>query len=724
MLYGKKAVLVIIIVICFLKAYNQNIFRLSNDKIEVVIDRFGHLTSLKNKITGHNYASGRPLWRLYYDNKISRDNEILAGDNEPKISNDSKKIVLLYETLTYKNQQPGIVLKLTVFIEDDIVRFASEIRNREPHTVVRELQYPLIGNCQILPGQKLLTTYWGGQLYNDPKKQIATYNASYPPYYPPSQKFLQMDQRYPTGWVGGGLASNCFAFVGEKEGLYFGSHDTSFQDTGHGLRLYPSKKFVFDQIDAGFYKYPNCLYGQTWSCDANVVAPYSGDWHKTSTLYRQWVNTWWQHQEEPLWVKNMKGWQRIIMKHQYGEVLFPYTDLSKRIRMVGESVALNTVLVHGWHQGGHDNDYPNYSADTLQGREEALKEQIKGFQNGGGSVLLYYSGRLMDKASDYYLNQGGKKICLRDNTGAEIYDSYKFKGPGTFTGTYNSRSFAIADFRKSEWMRKLKQMADQAVHLGAKSVFFDQMGWGEPADWNLEHEFPIPYLQSITDKARTLQTLRDYIRKKDAELALGIELLTDITAMNVDYVHSRYGATEVLNPDWEQKGSKPISTNFIDWFRYTFPEIIMSDRDIRDDVDIERRVNHTVLKGLRNDVEIYRCRGLIDETPHYQKYLAEINQLKERYKHLLLLGRYTDTEGFEMDNKQIDARRFENNKRAAIVLTQSFLPSATTTLKIPNGYRYSSSGSVGEVLIKPGKSAITITLKKKALTVIEFEKED
>ena len=48
-------------------------------------------------------------------------------------------------------------------------------------------------------------------------------------------------------------------------------------------------------------------------------------------------------------------------------------------------------------------------------------------------------------------------------------------------------------------------------------------------------------------------------------------------------------------------------TVFIDWARYTFPEVPLSDRDIRDDGDIPRRVNHAVLKGLRNDIEIYRA---------------------------------------------------------------------------------------------------------------------
>jgi hypothetical protein len=349
----------------------QQNFQLKNEKIEVSIDEKGNLVNLINVQTGRNYASGKPIWRLYFDNKKRKDNEVFAQDNTPIVKQEGGQIVISYKTLNIKNETVKIALVLKVSLEENQVRFASELKNNEPHSIVRELQYPLVANCQLPVDHQLLNTFWGGQMYKDPKKQIKAANASFPPYYPPSQYFLQMDQKYPQG-----LASNCFAFVGNTEGVYFGSHDKTFEDTGHGLRLYPSKKFVFDELEAGFYKYPNCLYGQTWQCAANVIAPYSGTWHETSKLYRTWANTWWKHREEPLWVKEMKGWQRIILKHQYGETFFPYSDISTKIKSVGDGVGINTAFIFGWWKGGMDNDNPNYVADIEQGGEMALKKQI------------------------------------------------------------------------------------------------------------------------------------------------------------------------------------------------------------------------------------------------------------------------------------------------------------------------------------------------------------
>jgi hypothetical protein len=720
-----KLIRIYFILICIFNLFpkavlSQTTYFIRNSNIELILDGRGNLVSLTNKLTGRNYASGKPIWRLYFDNKRRKDNEVLAKDNNAVVRQEGNQIIIRYDTLKAKDETLHMTLVLKISLEENQVRFASELKNNQAYTVIRELQYPLVANCQLPEDHQLLNTHWGGQLFKDPKKQIRAANASYPPYYPPSQHFLQMDTRF--GDAGASLASNCFAFVGNSEGLYFGSHDTTFQTSGHGLRLYPSKKFDFVELEAGFYKYPNILFGETWSCDANVIAPYSGTWHQTSKLYRTWVNTWWKHREEPQWVKEMKGWQRIIMKHQYGEVLFPYTDLGTRVKTVGEGVGLNTTLVHGWHNGGHDNDYPNYIADPLQGGDAVLKKQIADFQKDGGAVLWYYSGRLIDKASDFYRKNGGDKLVIRDNTGSEVNDAYRFRGPGTFTGNFDSRSFAVSEFRNPLWVYELKKMADQALAYGAKSVFYDQMGSGEQPNWDLAKEFPIPTVKTIGVKGKVLGELHDYIDKKDKNVALGIELLSDVTAMQVDYIHGRYGATEVLNPDWESKGEKPRTNNFIDWFRYTFPEVILSDRDIRDDTDIERRVNHTVLKGLRNDVEIYRCRALIDETPHYQAYLTQINQLKDRFIDLLLLGKYKDTEGVQHGSTDIEARRFDNENKTAIVLTQSHMATANTTLKIPVGYSFWESGKVGEADIKHNKSNVEVTIKKHGLVVVVFKR--
>ena len=54
----------------------QNAYTLKNQEIEVSIDRFGNLITLKNHQSECNYASDKSIWRLYYDRSRYYGNEV------------------------------------------------------------------------------------------------------------------------------------------------------------------------------------------------------------------------------------------------------------------------------------------------------------------------------------------------------------------------------------------------------------------------------------------------------------------------------------------------------------------------------------------------------------------------------------------------------------------------------------------------------------------------
>ncbi len=688
---SKKA-LIITLAMCLTQALGARDYRLSNGKMAVSVNGDGRLTELRNLSTGTDYAGGGALWRLYYDTPDRRENEIDGASFTPEVFSDGKSIVLKYHV-----EKVDFGLTLTVTLDDDKVRFGSKLENNEPHTIIRELQYPLVGDLRLPDGYKLLTTHGGGTLYDDVKRLIVREGIKNP-YMTPAQKYRQMALEYPRGAV----AANCFALVSEKEGLYFGSHDSTFVSTGHGLRVYPSASEKFDRLECGFYKYPNCLFGRSWECNANVIAPYSGDWTVTSRLYRAWADaSWWDRHEPPQWVRTMKSWQRIIFRHQYGEQFFSYKDLPGRIADVEKSVDSDATLIFGWWKRGMDNGNPDYEPDPAQGGADGLRDAISAYQAGGGHAALYVNGKLIDRESDFYLSGQANGLTMRDNTGSEYVENYKFTGMGSFLGTYNYRSFAVADTRNPHWVELMKGWADMALDLGASSVFYDQMGAVERSavPWDLSGEFPVPDLSQLTAKGGAMKDCRDHAH--EIGLAVGSEHITDYLSMYVDYTH----------------GDGLL--DFLDWFRYTFPELIISDRCIRDDTDIERRVNLTVLKGLRNDIEIYRCRGLIDETPHYQAYLAKINALKEKYSDLLLEGRFAYKDFFSCSNSAVEARCFVNGNRLAIVATSEADARKTARMDAP-GYHFVEASTIGDATVS--SSGKRLRLGQHGLAVLVFEK--
>jgi hypothetical protein len=374
---------------------------------------------------------------------------------------------------------------------------------------------------------------------------------------------------------------------------------------------------------------------------------------------------------------------------------------------VEKSVGADAVFAFGWWKNGMDNGYPAYDADPSQGGDKAWKKDIREYEKSGGHLILYFNGKLIDRTSDFYQNGPGRQVCYKDNTGAEFTEQYRFTGQGTFLGDKNARTFVVADTRNKIWRQILLDHADQAFEYGADAVFFDQLGYGERStNWDLSREFPVPNLCVAADKANVLKLIRDHIEAKNPEMGLGTEWLTDVISQYVDFVHIY---TTTAGPN-----------SMMDWFRYTFPEVIISDREIRDDSDIERRVNNTLLVGLRNDLEIYRCRDLIDKTPHYQAYLAKANGIKEKYSDELLLGTFKDNDGFSCSSHEVDANAFLNGSKMAIVATRTHKGAVDASFVVP-GYKYVESSVLGKAKISPdGKN---VRLGQYDLAVMLFEKE-
>ena len=697
-----KSVVIALFLAFGLDAAAQGSYTLSNGRVGVSIGEDGSLVSLRNEVTGEEYASGAYMWRLYYDSPQEKEIQIVGDGMNPEVFQKADTIFVRYSSLVSKEGPVDIQLTLKVTLEDDLVRFASALTNNQPHTVVRELHYPLVHGAKLPADHKLYTAEAGGKLYQDPLAAIGKISDS--PYKKPEQIFRQKDVKY-----GSKVFMNCFGLFGENQGLYFGSHDDTFQDTWHGMRVY-NEKGRFDVLEFGFFKYPHCFCGESWECDANVIAPYTGTWHVASRIYRRWADTWWDHRRTPDWVLGMKSWQRVIFKHQYGERLFNYSDLNGKVDEAGRSVGCNALFLFGWWAEGMDHGNPDYSPDESQGGDAALKEEIARYQANGNHLLLYYNGKLIDRESRFYMSGAGPRVCRHDNTGSEILERYKFTGQGTWLGEYDQRTFAVATMMDPEWNQVLFGLQDRAHELGAHSVFFDQLGYieKESTNWDTSREYPVPDVYGILKRAQCLKLLRDRYSCIDPEFALGAEGTVDVLAQYCDYTHG-YPAND--GPE-----------RWMNFFRYTFPELVFTDRGLRDDVDVPRHVNNTVLDGQRNDIEIFRCRDIISAAPVYQSYLAKVNDIKERYADCLLYGRYNDCFGFTCSNAALDARAFVGQDRMAVVVAnQTSERTQKAKIKVP-GYRFVEASATGNG--KVSRDGSKVTLSRYDMAVLVFERTD
>ena len=679
---------------------------LENKELYVELSEDGRLLALRNKETGRQYAGGGALWRLYFQRGDQMDREVCGCGCAPEILSTEDGLELNYPRVNYQGEQLDISVRIRIRLEGDESRWNITLNNNED-VILRECQFPLVHNLQLAPGQPLLWSDRGGEMFGDLRQAIRNTFNYYSAYMASDHLFLHKDTAYP-----GTATTNSFVFPAADEGLYCACYDETFGQTQHIFRLYG------EALECGFARYPSLDKGQSCQLPEFVLSAYKGSWHVAARKYRRWADHWFKHQTPPEWVRRMKGWQRIILKHQYGEVHYDYKGLSQ-IHSDGLQAGIDALHLFGWWKGGMDNSNPDYIADDALGGREVLKSEITKFQKNG-TVILYCNGRLIDLATDYYRQTGGR-ISIKDKFGAEIRDAYCFRGRGTYTGHFGNRTFTAACPHCQEWLEKMKEVVDIAFDLGCKGVFFDQLGMNEFPCFDASHGHEVPFMHISASKAELVRKLRDYTRRKDPQMGIGVECITDVSSANCDFIHSWPGYAVATN-DWAKKGVKPALRYFIDWFRFCFPEIIMTDREIRDDTDVERRVNHALLKGLRSDVEIYRCRKTIVETPNYCAYLKKADDLRDRHCGLLLEGRYVDTTTFACSNPELEARAFTAGERMAVVVTQSHLASASGTITAA-GWQYEGIDGWGWSRVSGGGEAASMQLDRHGLAVILFRKQ-
>lgn len=682
-------------------------YALENELLKFEIDENGRLSSLKNKATGAEYAGGGDLWRIIYSRGDSLENEWLPSDAPIKLSKPSAEKILL----EYGGQFP---VKIECWLDGAQVLLKPTVKNASSDLILREFQFPLVKN---LPGAESSRLIWsmsggayaarGGQSLRDWVEGAKT------GYMAEDYDAVERSGLYP-----GRLALNCF-FIEDKDSknaLYAASYDGSFQKTLHLFRGRSAKAKVPREIDVGFVKYPFLKPGESESYSASALAPVSS-WADGAKLYRKWADSWYRPFKPADSVRSSNGWQRLIARHQYGKQFFKYSDFPKILKD-GLAADIDTLFLFGWFKEGHDAGYPHYSPETEQGGDAALKKAISEFQKGGGKVIIYYNGQLIDAASDFY-KKLGRKISVKVPGGSEHIERYMFGGAGTALRTFGNKTFVTACFGCPEWLEVLKKLADRALDMGADGVFFDQLGFMSQACWDESHGHEVPFMKIMGAKRKVLEKLRDHIKSRNPQASFGIEWLSDCTSEYADYVHNVYVYTK---PSFKDKYGV-LRTDYVPLYMYIFPETVTTDREIRDDTDVKRRVNLAVIRGWRSDVEIYRCRATVAEAPNYQAYLKEVGTLRDKYRRLILNGTFRGTDLVECVNPRVEYSVFTAGSELAVVVSQSSADSEKAGFKVP-GFEFAEGGGVGGAQIRGNGDCAEASLPKDSLAVLVFKRNE
>lgn len=682
-------------------------WELSNEQVSFRVDQRGQALTLGNRDRGVNYLRPRALWRLILSDGVCLEREGVPDDEQVEVSCEDG-VLRVYSPVTRmldSDERLSLAVTAEFSLSGEDMHAALRIDHQAAGVVLREVHFPILAIADEALGA-VITTNRGGEYHRDVKAWVRRFHTGYVGF---DQKYIRDIGGYPAATN----AMNCLAIDRGHEGLYCGIHDPEFKTTLHILEL------EYGQFNMLMARCPFLPAGETYHDGDIVLSPYRGPWTTAASKYRRWADTWFRPPTDvPSFIRDMSGWQRLIMRTQYGKLLFRYTDLISMYE-AGASAGIHTLLLFGWHVHGMDNGYPDYRFDDAQGGRDVLKREIQLVQQRGGRVILYFNGQLIDMQSDYYRTTG-QRLATKLTNGEVETQQYNFSGPGAYIRKFGNRIFTTACPSSAEWLEVLKGFADLAIDLGCDAVFFDQLGHASYPCCDPNHGHSVPFHGVMLAKRHMLEELRRYVKAQRPDMGIGIECISDVTAMTTDFIHI-FGNIAHTDVQWQGTGRKPTGMSFQDFYRYAFPEVILSNREIRDDTDIERRVNMMLLKGCRSDVEVFRCQATIAAAPHYRDYLARANALREKFADLLYRGRYVaDTYSHCLDNAEFFQVAFALDERLALMVSQSHLPLCLGTLRVPRAKLLRYDSISGDVVVLDHGDSQAIRVPQHGLAVLEY----
>lgn len=573
------------------------------------------------------------FWRLMADDGYYIEMQIKSSDQRGTCTRQGNVTTVHYDSLVSDSgRRLDISLTLRMTELADRIVFDSEIYNRDPVARANELEYPYVELSQLC-GERcddvlIRPRGLGERIFNP----WAALESAHTEYMSSDYYDIKATLVYPRpatmSWVG---------IQSADKFLYVGRHDERARACCILNSIAPrgsKEKYLASAI----CQYPFVRPGERISPAPVVVTLGEGDWRIGSDIYGEFARSTYYTPTVPReWVKNMTGWQRVILRHQFGEIFWRYEDLP-RLYLEGKQYGLDTLLVFGWWRGRFDNGYPHYEPDDELGGAEGLRAAIARVRELGGHVILYNNGILIDKKTDFYREHASAAARI-DIDGNEYEDHYKFENNGTVLRNYGYKSFVDACQATDAWHDVLVANGRQKLSFAPDSIFFDQIGGRSKLCFNPAHKHGY---RPDDEMFCRRENLRDLRRLCGPEQALGTECIGDATSCLVDYIHGcDFGNS------YRMLKNSPTKGQFPQMFRRTFPEIIMTNRHLHDCREGFRDdLNHAFITGCRFDVAIYRCRkASIAQLPEYADYLAHILALKEQYHKFFYGGRFVcDTE--------------------------------------------------------------------------------
>ena len=571
-------------------------------------------------------ARGSDYFRLILDDGLRTEISILSHKQTGKAEMVGDKLVVTYDKLVSEyGDTYDVKFTVTVEVEDGLLKFTPAVENNTKNVRINECFCPLADFDELYGEKKDDIIYFpnglGTRVENPWKFMKDMTNV----WYQHDEYEIFWHYHYPRATMG------WFGVESNGHFLYVARYDEKarhcFMTVKQRIHAEPTNLMV------GFDHFPMARPGEALTIPSTVLGILDGDWRAGADVYRAWADkTFFKVTKKHEWVKNMTGWQRIIMRSQYGEDYYKASDLPK-IYEEGAKRGIHTIFLFAWWKEGMDRNYPTYQ-EPYPGAFKELSDNIKKVQDMGGHIILECNCHFLDPNNPYY-KEFGDEVKIIDINGNEIRPSFVYPGRGEFRATYGHHQFPICCSGTERWRNQVLSQLKQMGDMGADCVFADCFcGCPYQPCFNDRHEHGNRVDEEWIYHRKFFEAAVDYCDSADKVFAG--EVVTDVAAAYTQFIHG------LVNVDFKIK-----SNQFPQLFRYTFPEVITTERGIRDsEGDSPKQMKAALTTGVRLDCELYVCRRDIGCDEGYANMVKEYSDYLNKYSEFYFDGLFTviDTE--------------------------------------------------------------------------------
>ena len=562
----------------------------------------------------------------------------------------------------------GLCAEIVLSLDDRALTAILRLTN-ESDLIVEEILFPCIRGLAPVPEAALTwPCFWFRRIENLFGPGGSGLGGDHRSWNDHGQKIVA---RYPAH-----LASAWLDYGNAERGLALESRHTDFSIVDFFAHKILEKDFAPDSdqpvrrsLDIAV-SHPRRIHpGETWDSPPIRIRVHDGDWHVPAQEHREWLETWIRKPDRPPKFAEAVGWHFFFMKHQDGIVLHTYDDLP-RMAQAALDAGCPYLLVFGWQEGGHDNNYMyRYVANPAWGGAEALRAALDKVRALGVEVMPFFNGTLANIKMPEH-KRFGWRWEAKSRSGHPYYAGewvrHNVDAP-TRNRSMVHHELAPCREHRAYFLEIVKRIV---AEYAFGNLQLDQISEKMFVDYNEDHIETTPDRVYVDGLAELLPHVREIVRAQNPQGVMISEVLNEFTGQWCD-------------SSWDWTALMPCPEPIL----FTIPWVFASH-----EIDALEygEVNKAFAYKLHLDLKIDGGDAPVTKYPKFARHVRGIAELRRRVAPYYVYGDFRDQQGLIVQSEpNVLVKVFDNRAehKAAVVAAEIEGKSSTARVALDDQWR-------------------------------------